>query len=267
MRRLEDVRGFLVDMDGTVYKGGMPIDGAREFIDFLRHRNIPFVFLSNNSSASRSSYLTKLQGMGFNVSLDNILTSTTATLMYLSQHHPGSTVFPLGTPDFERELRDAGISFSDEAEIVLLAFDKTISYDKINHAYHLLMNGAKLIATHPDELCPTEYGYDVDIGPFIRMFRELTGVEAEVIGKPNPGMVEMASLHLGLPKGSLAMIGDRLYTDMRMARDSGIFSVLVLSGETDEKSLRASGVDVDLVVENIGTLKCLLEVHSSIDKL
>ncbi len=254
MGHLEGVKGFLIDMDGTVYKGMEPIPGAKEFISHLGREHIPFVMLTNNSSSSRSHYLRKLTDMGFDIGIDNILTSTTATILHLQAHRPGKAVYPLGTPQFTEELKEAGIELSDAAPIVLLAFDRTITYGKINHAYHLLLQGAELIATHPDDLCPTEDGYDVDVGPFIRMFEELTGSRALVIGKPNSAMVEMASLHLNVPVDELAMVGDRLYTDMRMAVDNGMTSVLVLSGEADRESLQASGMEVDVVAGSVADL-------------
>ncbi len=254
MGHLEGVEGFLIDMDGTVYKGMEPIPGAKDFISYLKEKNKPFVMLTNNSSSSRSHYLRKLTGMGFDVGMENILTSTTATVLHLKSKCKGKAVYPLGTPQFMEELQEAGIEVSDTAPIVLLAFDRTITYQKINHAYHLLLQGADLIATHPDDLCPTEDGYDVDVGPFIRMFEELSGKKALIIGKPNPAMVEMASIHLNVPVSKLAMVGDRLYTDMRMAVENGMTSILVLSGEADEGSLQESGMTIDVVVDSVAEL-------------
>ena len=254
MGHLEGVKGFLIDMDGTIYKGMEPIPGAKEFISYLKAKNIPFAMLTNNSSSSRSHYLRKLTDMGFDVGMENILTSSTATILHLQAHCEGKAVYPLGTPQFMEELQEAGILVSDTAPIVLLAFDRTITYEKINRAYHLLLEGAELIATHPDDLCPTEDGYDVDVGPFIRMFEELTGRKASVIGKPNAAMAEMASLHLNVPVSQMAMIGDRLYTDMRMAVENGMTSILVLSGEADRGSLQASGMSIDVVVDSVADL-------------
>lgn len=258
MMMSRDVAGFLLDMDGTLYKGRRPIPGAQGFVAALREKGIPFVMLTNNSSTSRAEYLRKVRELGFDVGIDNILTSTTATLLHLNEHRKGEAVYPLGTPDFEEELKEAGIPVSDTASIVLLAFDRTVTYSKLNHAYRLLIAGAELIATHPDDLCPAEEGYDMDIGPFIRMYQEMTGVKAEVIGKPNRAMAEMASLHLGVPIENLAMVGDRLYTDMRMAIDNGMHSILVLSGEADHDSLRDSGLSPDLVVDSVADLTEML---------
>lgn len=251
---------FMIDLDGTIYKGGNPIPGAKEFIETLQEKKIPFVFLTNNSSSSREHYLNKLTSMGFKISLDNVLTSTTATVMYIQKFHPNAKVFPLGTPEFVKEVVDHGIPISEnDPDIVLLAFDKTITYDKINLAYHHLMKGCELIATHPDDLCPTENGYDVDIGPFIRMFESLTGRKATVIGKPNPLMIEMAASAMDARHKEMIMVGDRLYTDMRMAADAGIGSILVLSGETSEEDLLASPLRPTFVLPSVASIPNVLD--------
>ncbi len=207
--------GFMIDMDGTVYKGGNKIEGADEFISCLRSEGIPFVFLTNNSAYPRKHYLDKLLSMGFDVSMENVLTSTVATIRFLLSERPGKKVYPIASPGVVADLEEAGLTMEYEhPDIVLLAFDRTITYDKINAGYRFLMGGAELIATHPDDLCPTEDSYDVDIGPFIRFFEQMCGIKATVIGKPNGLMLEMAAREMGVdPKGAV-MVGDRLYTDM-----------------------------------------------------
>lgn len=248
----EGINAFLIDMDGTICKGWQVIPGAIEFIQYLKDEKKPFVLLTNNSSASRKSYLYKMRTLGFDVDLEDILTSTTATILYLQAEHPKKSVYPLGTPDFCNEVRDAGILIaSHDPDIVLLAFDRTITYEKINKAYHYLLNGAEFVCTHPDELCPTENGYDVDIGPFINILSSLTGVQPVIVGKPNVKMAEMASRHMGVPLHSMAMIGDRLYTDMKMAWENGFTSILVLSGETVVADLMESKIEPDIVAASI----------------
>ena len=232
MTQITDVSGFMIDLDGTIYKGNDPIEGAKEFIDLLKKKKMPFVFLTNNSSSSRLYYVSKLNRMGFNIETKNVLTSTVATLRYIQEKYPGKSVYPLGTEQFISEVKEVCAINENDPDIVLLGFDRTITYDRINKAYNHLMNGSIFVATHPDDLCPTESGYDIDIGPFIRLFESMTGTKAEVIGKPNPLMIEMAALEMNVSRKGMIMVGDRLYTDMRMASDSGIRSILVLSGET-----------------------------------
>ena len=234
--------GFMIDMDGTVYKGGVPIPGAREFVSFLRERGIPFVFLTNNSSHGRSFYLEKLTRLGFDVNLDNILTSTIATIRYLMTERPGRTVYPVAVPD-----------------IVVLTFDTTITYEKINKAFHFLNSGAELIATHPDDVCPTEDSYDIDIGPFIRMFEQMCQTKATVIGKPNRLMLEMAAGELGVAPEDTVMVGDRLTTDIEMAVSAGTQSILVLSGETDREMLSRWGKNPTAVVESVADIPGMVD--------
>jgi len=249
------ISGFVIDMDGTIYKGGKAIPGAPGFIDELNGRKIPFVLLTNNSAHGRLFYYEKVRAMGFDVGLDNILTSTMATVRYLKGHRPGKTVYPLGSPQFGEEIREAGITVDEnDPDIVLLAFDTTVTYEKINNAYHFLASGSELIATHPDDLCPTEDGYDVDIGPFIRLFESITDRKATVIGKPNRRMLEMAAEAMDADIGGLVMVGDRLYTDMKMAYDSGITSVLVLTGETERRDLETSDVKPTFIVDSVADI-------------
>jgi len=252
--------GFMIDMDGTVYKGGDLIPGATEFISHLKKKGIPFVFLTNNSSHSRDFYYNKLTRMGFDVTLDNVLTSNIATIRFVLSERPGKKVYVVGSPDVVEEVRTAGVDVvEDDPDIVYLTFDRTITYDKINKAYKALCKGAELIATHPDDVCPTETDYDIDIGPFIRMFEQMCQTKAIVIGKPNGLMLRMAALHMGVdPKGTV-MVGDRLYTDIRMGELAGIATILVLSGETSRKDLEVSGIKPTYVLDSVKDIPDMLE--------
>ena len=252
--------GFMIDMDGTVYKGGVPIPGAVEFIAELKGRGIPFVFLTNNSAHGRSFYLSKLSRLGFDVGLENILTSTIATIRFLLSERPGKTVYPVAVPEVVEEMRAAGVPIvDDDPDIVVLTFDTTITYRKINDAYHFLTSGAELIATHPDDLCPTEDSYDIDIGPFIRMFEQMCQTSAVVIGKPNRLMLEMAARELRVDPADTVMVGDRLYTDIEMAVRAGTQSILVLSGETDMSMVESWGKSPTAIVGSVAEIPKMLD--------
>ena len=251
--------GLMIDMDGTVYKGRNAIPGAKEFIDFLLREKIPFVFLTNNSAHTREYYSDKLRKMGFNVDKKSILTSTIATVRFIKEKRAGKKVFIVATPEVTREIEVLGIKSQEEGpDIVLLTFDRTITFDKINKAYHSIMNGAELIATHPDDLCPTEDAYDVDIGQFIHLLSYLTGTTPVIIGKPSRLMLEMAAGEMGVDKENTMMIGDRLYTDMRMAHNAGIASVLVLTGEAKMSDLDGMEERPAYVIESVADLPDLL---------
>lgn len=249
--------GFALDMDGTVYLGERPIPGAKEFIDSLCKAGIPFRFITNNSSHPRGFYADRLVRMGFDVKPEQVLTSAVATAAFLKGRRKGKRVYIIATPEVSQEFADQGVDLvgpDEDPDIVLLTFDTTIDYKKLNSGYHCLRAGAELIATHPDDVCPTETGYDVDIGPFIRLYESLTGNKATVIGKPNRLMLDMAALDMGVSSDSVIMVGDRLSTDIRMAMDAGIRSILVLSGETDLALLERSDVKPTYVKDSVADI-------------
>jgi len=251
--------GLMIDMDGTIYKGRDIIPGAIDFIDYLVREKIPFVFLTNNSSHTREYYTEKLSKMGFNAEKKRILTSTIATVRFIKERRAGKKVYVIATPEVTQEMEEFGVrSSEDDPDIVLLTFDRTITFDKINKAYHFIMKGAELIATHPDDLCPTEDAYDVDIGQFIHMLAYLSGTVPVIIGKPSMLMIEMAAGEMGVEKKDTMMIGDRLYTDMKMASDAGIASVLVLSGEAKISDLEGMETKPTYVIGSVAELPELL---------
>ena len=252
--------GFMIDMDGTVYKGGDLITGATDFISALKDKGIPFVFLTNNSSHSRRYYYDKLIRMGFDVTMENVLTSNIATIRFVLSERPGKRVYVVGSPDVIEEVRSAGVDVvEDDPDIVYLTFDRTITYEKINNAYKALMKGAELIATHPDDVCPTETDYDIDIGPFIRMFEQMCQTTAVVIGKPNRLMLEMAAREMGVDPEGTVMVGDRLYTDIKMGELAGTSTILVLSGETTREDLEGSGIRPTHVLGSVADIPSRLE--------
>jgi len=240
----------MIDMDGTVYKGRNVIPGSIEFIEYLKEHEFPFVFLTNNSSRARSYYLDKVRSMGFDVEEKNVLTSNIATMRYVLDKYPGKTVFPLAADDVIDEMKSYGLNISyKDPDIVYLTFDKTLDYTKLNEAFHHIQKGARLVAKD---------SYDVDIGPFIRLFESLSGVKAEVIGKPNRMMLQMAATEMGINPGGAVMIGDRLYTDIRMASDAGIASILVLSGETSASDLVDSDVKPTYILDSVAEIPSML---------
>ena len=252
--------GFMIDMDGTVYKGWDIIPGAMDFIAALKAERIPFVFLTNNSSHTRSYYYEKLRKMGFDIEMKNVLTSNIATIRFVLSERPGKRVYVVGSPEVTEEVRSAGVDVVEEdPDIVYLTFDRTITYEKINKAYKALINGAELIATHPDDVCPTETDYDIDIGPFIRMFEQMCQTKAVIIGKPNRLMLEMAAREMGVDPNGTVMVGDRLYTDIRMGELAGTSTILVLSGETSRADLEVSDVSPTYVLDSVADIPALLK--------
>jgi HAD superfamily hydrolase (TIGR01457 family) len=254
--RLDDLKFFLLDMDGTIYLGSRVIPGAPEFIRFLRETGRKFLFFTNNPTSSARQYSDKLCGMGIDAAPADVLTSGEATVSFLLHETQYRRLCVLGTPSFESELAEAGFAVNDpEPEAVVLAFDKTLTYAKLERACLLLQKGLPYFATNPDRVCPTDYGYIPDCGAIAALIESATGRSPRFIGKPNKEMIDMGMLKLGANKEQTAMVGDRLYTDMEMAFRSGVTPILVLSGESSQEDADQSGRRPDYIFKSIDELR------------
>lgn len=253
---IEDLRFFLLDMDGTIYLGPNIIPGAAEFVRFLQETGRKHLFFTNNPTADAAQYSAKLDRMGITAEPADILTSGEATARYLVSETSYRKVYVVGMPSFEAELAHAGIACTDESpDAVVLAFDKTLSYEKLVKACLFLRAGLPYVATNPDKVCPTEYGYIPDCGATAALIEAATGRTPKYIGKPNIEMIRMGMQKLGATPEHTAMVGDRLYTDMQMAYNAGITSILVLSGETKRKDLDTTERKPDFVFESVSQLR------------
>lgn len=238
---LEDLRYFLLDMDGTVYLGGHSLPGAPEFVRYLHESGRKFLFFTNNSSTDAFHYHAKLVQLGFEAHPEEIWTAGQATAHYVASQTPCRRIFALGTPFFEDELRRAGLEVvQDRPDAVVLAFDKTLTYAKLEMACHWLRQGLPYWATNPDRVCPTETDPIPDCGAMAALIEAATGRVPEYIGKPNRGMAQTALARLGAEAEQTAMVGDRLYTDMAMASAAGLTGILVFTGETTSDMLAAA---------------------------
>ena len=252
---LASLRAFLLDMDGTIYLGPNPIAGAPEFIAYLRDTGRRCLFFTNNCSTDAARYSAKLASMGIDARSEDILTSGEATARFLVSETSYRSVYLIGTPSLEAELQAAGIAVNEgEPQAVVLAFDRTLTYAKLERACLLLRQGLPYFATNPDKVCPTEYGYIPDCGSMAALLYESTGRKPKFIGKPNPEMVRMGLEKIGATPSDTAMVGDRLYTDMQMAYDAGITSILVLSGETKAKDIPQDAKRPDYIFKSVADL-------------
>lgn len=259
---------FLLDMDGTVYLGPKALPGAVDLIETLRATQRRFLFFTNNPSKDAAAYAAKLGGMGIVVQPEDILTSGEATARYLAEETPYWRVFALGTPSFELELERAGLVLDEkDPEAVVLAFDTTLTYAKLERACLLLRAGLPYIATNPDRLCPTDYGYIPDCGSIAALLEAATERAPKFIGKPNAEMIRMGLKKLGARADATAMVGDRLYTDIEMAYRAETTSVLVLSGETDLAQARAAARRPDHVFPSVAELARVLRGEEIPDAL
>ena len=246
--RLQDVKCFLLDMDGTFYLGNNIIPGSLEFIQRVRETGRDFLFLTNNSSHNAPFYVQRLARMGLEVDRSKILTSGEATCLKLKQLYPGKLAFVLGNSFLLEEFAEAGIAVDMEnPEIVVVGYDTTLDYRKMTDVCDFVRAGLPYIATHPDFNCPTETGFAPDIGAIMAFIEASTGRRPElIVGKPNAGIVEAAQMRTGRTNGEMAMVGDRMYTDIETGLRRGMLSILVMSGETTEEMLAASKTVPDL---------------------
>ncbi len=259
MNSLTDIRCFLLDMDGTFYLGDRLLPGSLAFMRYLAASGRDHLFLTNNSSRDADHYAAKLTGMGWPSGREAILTSGEATALYLKQQRPGARIFLLGTADFEAEFSAHGFSLTaDRPDYVVLGFDKTLTYDKLATACRLVRSGTPFIATHPDFNCPTEDGYIPDCGAMIEFIVASTGVRPYIIGKPHRDIVAAVFAKKPYQPHELAIVGDRLYTDIATGKSAGIVSILVLSGETTAADLDKAEVRPDFVFAGLGELAAAL---------
>ena len=262
--KLSTVRGFLLDMDGTFYLSDRLLEGALRFIDLLRAQEKEFLFLTNNSSKGRRQYAEKISRLGLPIPEELVLTSGEATALYLKRGHPGARLFVVGTPSLEEEFRQHGFQLDEQnPDFLVLGFDTTLTYQKLWKLCDFVRAGIPYIATHPDFNCPTETGWMPDVGAMIAFVEAATGREPDlVVGKPNRLIVDAASAKMDLPVDQLAMIGDRLYTDIALGQSSGIVTILVLSGETKIEDLKDSPFQPDYTFQNLAGVADWLEKNS-----
>ena len=248
MSKLTDVKCFLLDMDGTFYLGDRLLEGSLDFIKAVVDSGRDYLFLTNNSSHNAAHYVKKLARMGLSVSRDKVLTSGQATAMKMVKLYPGKKAFVLGNEFLFEELAEYGVSIDQERpDYVIIGYDTTLDYAKMTAVCDFVRAGLPYIATHPDFNCPTETGFMPDIGAIMAFIEASTGRRPDlIIGKPYVGIVEAALERTGLRADQLAMVGDRLYTDIETGLQHGMTAILVMTGETTEDMLAASATVPDL---------------------
>lgn len=246
---------FLLDMDGTIYLGDKLIDGAKEFLLKIREKNKKYLFLTNNASKDKVSYVKKLYSLGIDADKDDIFSSADATISYLKKINKNK-LFLIGNSLLRRELEEAGFEIVDERgkdiDAVLLSFDTELVYDKLWIACDYLQDGYDYYATHPDFVCPLAVGRIMpDAGSIIELLYACVKRRPVVIGKPEEKMIEAVIEKYAYNKNDLIMVGDRLYTDIAMGEKAGIKAALVLSGETTIKGLEISPIIPDYVFSSV----------------
>ena len=237
---------FLFDMDGTLYLGDEVYEGAVALMEDLPVMGKRYIYLTNNSSRAGTDYITRLNKLGFPCEKENVFTSGMATGLYLNEKHPGARVYLVGTRAFRGGLL---------AEVVVAGFDTELVYEKLNKAVRYLRRGAAFIEANPDWVCPMPAGEVLpDCGSICALLTAASGAVPVVIGKPNRNMVDIISHMTGVRNEKICCVGDRIYTDIAVAQNAGAVSVLVMSGETDEKILSEAERKPDYVLKNVKEL-------------
>lgn len=241
-------------MDGTIYHEDKLINGALELFSLLEKKNKEYIFITNNSSKSIDVYLEKLRKMGIKALRDNFFTSTQATIIYLKENKLDRNVYVVGTEAFKKELRDNKIEIveKNKATNLVIGFDTELNYKKLEEACYLLFQGVNYIATNPDLACPIkDKKFIPDCGSICEMLYLVTKRSPFYIGKPRKEMIEILMKEKGYKKEEIAIIGDRLYTDIACGINAGITSILVLTGETKEEDLTTTNYVPNFIFKSV----------------
>ena len=256
MGKLGEKRLFLLDMDGTIYLDSDLFDGTLDFLKRVKEIGGRYLFLTNNSSKGAKAYVEKLKKIGIESSVEEFLTSTNATVSYINANHRGKKFYAMGTESFISELKACGVKVTTEPEDdvfgVVISNDIELNFKKLDDTSRLLTRGVgEYIATNPDWVCPTSYGYVPDCGSFAEMLYRATGKRPHFIGKPQPEMIYAAMEKYGTSKSETVMIGDRLYTDIASGYNAGVDTVFVLSGEGTLEDVEKSDIKPTYIMQNI----------------
>lgn len=252
--------GYLIDMDGVLYRGSQMIQGADRFVNELRRRQIPFRLLTNNSQRTRRDVVTKLSRMGIDVEEQHVYSCAMATAKFLARQKPNGTAFIIGEGGLLTALHLHGYAVVDhDPDYVVVGEGRTFNVESVEAAVRMVARGAKLIATNLDPSCPTENGPRPGCGAVVAMLEAATGANAFSVGKPSPFMMRAARKELGMSSDETTMIGDTMETDILGGVQLGYHTVLVLSGGTNREALARYAFEPEIVVESVAELLAMLE--------
>jgi len=250
---MKKYKGYLLDLDGTMYAGTRVIEGAKEFIDYLYQNELPYLFVTNNASKTPDEVAAKLTGMGFPCTARNIVTSAMATAMYIADEKPGARVHCVGGKGIRQALKNEGLEIVDdtEADYVVIGLDVDITYEKFANAALAIRNGATFISTNPDRTLPSERGLLPGNGALTSVLTVATDADPIFIGKPEVHIMNKAVEMIGLPKEDLVMIGDLYMTDILSGINSGIDTLHVQTGVSTYDAVMAEEVPPSYSVKNL----------------
>lgn len=247
--------GYLIDMDGVIYRGNELIPGADRFIRDLRANGIPFLFLTNNSQRTRRDVATRLQRLGIDAGEEHVFTCAMATARFLARQKPGGTAFVIGEGGLLTALHNNGYSIVDkDPDYVVVGEGRTLNFEMTEAALQMILGGAKLIATNLDPNCPTQSGARPGCGAIVALLEAAAGVKAFSVGKPSPVMLRAARKELGLTTDQTIVVGDTMETDILGGVQLGFKTILALSGGTRREDLSRYTYRPDKIVESIAGL-------------
>ena len=259
---LKNKKLYLLDMDGTLYLDNDLFPHCLDFLCTVREQGGNYLYITNNSSKSVDKYVEKMNRIGVPAAADDFFTSTDAACVYLRRHYHGKKLYALGTASFREQLAGAGFPVTDHLEddidCLLMGYDTELNYRKLEDACILLGRGVEYLATNPDWVCPTSYGYAPDCGSFAEMLHRATGRRPYFIGKPKPDMALLAIEKAGARPEDAVLIGDRIYTDIACGVNAGITTVLVFSGETTREDLEKSDIKPTFSCSDIAVIYDLI---------
>lgn len=254
---------YIFDMDGTIYLGDQLLPGAKRMIRELRNRGLPVRFLSNNPTKDPQLYAQKLQSLGIETPVSDIANTVVTMSRWLKENHPQAVVFPIAEPPLIKALKQAGIRISEDPariDIVIASYDRTFSYRKLQIAFDAIWQHGRafLVATNPDRYCPFPGGRgEPDCAAIIAAIEACTGATCQIItGKPDPLMLEVAVEGLDVDHSQCLMVGDRLHTDIQMAKRTGMFSAMPLTGDStvEEATALPAADQPDFILDRIDRL-------------
>ncbi len=256
IERIKRCSLFILDIDGTFYLSGKPFDGSKKFVDTMEQLGKKFIFLTNNSNRTIDSYVEEFRNIGFDLKKEQFITAGVATAEYLLEEFGPSKVYIVGTDDIKKEFERLGhIVVEDDPTIVVVTFDKTLTYEKLKKATQFVSKGALFVVTNPDLNCPSDEGPLPDAGAIASLIRKASGVYPNItFGKPEPKLLEMIMRHYNITPSETCMVGDRLYTDILAGIQAGTWTVLVLTGEATKEQAEKSPIKPHVIVPDIGVI-------------
>lgn len=256
----EKIKCFILDMDGTIYLGNELFPFTKDFLKKVEETGREYYFFTNNSSKSQQAYIEKLDKLGIPIQKEQMMISSHVIIKYLKDHYDGKSIYVVGTPSLIQEFQYFDMNLVEEnPDIVVLGFDTTLTYEKLEKACHYIRNGCVYFGINPDWNCPMEGGKFIpDCGSMAKLIEASTGKFPDFFGKPSKYTLNYIIQETGYQPEEIAIVGDRLYTDIAVADQSDVTSILVLSGESTRKDVEASDVKPDVILEDLSEITKML---------